>query len=80
MDLWNAECEVLAEDVTASPAWTPHGVPRCPRDESCAQYDGKRCRAMGQRPHDICEPCVERMAELLGPFRRSGPAHAPGHE
>lgn len=71
IDTWPQECETLAEDVTASPSWTTYGVPLCSSEE-CGQYDGKRCRAMGRRPSTICEPCVERMAEILGPARGLG--------
>jgi hypothetical protein len=28
-------------------------------------WQGDACRAMGSRPSPICEPVVERMAELL---------------
>jgi hypothetical protein len=40
------------------------GVPLC-SEEGCAQYDGKRCRELGQRPGRICEPGVRLMASLI---------------
>jgi len=33
------------------------GVPFC-AESDCPLYDGKRCRAMGFRPSNICEPAV----------------------
>jgi len=40
---------------------TIEGVPYCEKDDTCPQYDGKRCRAMGCRPSSICEPSVRVM-------------------
>ena len=55
------EIEDLSE---ARPEWsTGTDVPYC--DEACPQYDGKRCRLLGQRPGAICEPAVAEMAGLL---------------
>ena len=39
------------------------GVPFC--NENCPQHDGKRCRVLGMRPDNICEPTVVEMARLL---------------
>jgi hypothetical protein len=58
---WKTEVEDLTE---AQPAWSDELVPHC-SDDSCQQYDGKRCRIIGCRPGSICEPAVDRMAELL---------------
>jgi hypothetical protein len=57
---WQAEVAKRAE---AKPSWSD-GVPFCSLDD-CAQYDGKRCRALGFRPGNICEPVVIEMARLL---------------
>ena len=46
------------------PSWDGVGVPHCTED-GCANYDGKRCRLMGQRPGELCRPVVEAMAEML---------------
>lgn len=41
------------------------GVPFCAEND-CQMYDGKRCKAMGFRPGNICEPAViELVAELV---------------
>lgn len=32
-------------------------VPYC-AEEACPSYDGKRCRVLGHRPGNICEPQV----------------------
>lgn len=41
-----------------------NGVPFC-SEEACQQYDGKRCRELGQRPGTICEPEVIDMTALI---------------
>lgn len=45
------------------PHWDGAGVPFC--SEECSHHDGKRCRLIGQRPGNICEPAVEKMAKAL---------------
>jgi hypothetical protein len=57
---WALEIEALTD---AKPAWDDEMIPRC--SEDCPHHDGKRCRALGQRPDGICEVAVERMADLL---------------
>ena len=44
------------------------GIPYCSY-EACAQYDGKRCRAMAHRPASLCEPQVADMARELAAYR-----------
>jgi hypothetical protein len=58
---WPQEVDELTE---AQPQWSDELVPFC-SDEKCSQYDGKRCRVLGMRPGNICEPAVDKMAELL---------------
>ena len=41
-----------------SPTRYDDGLPRCSLDE-CGLYDGKRCRALGHRPYEHCEPALE---------------------
>lgn len=46
--------------------WSPrpkstNGVPFCTY-EDCPEYDGKRCKMMGFRPSQICEPAVQQMS------------------
>lgn len=36
------------------------GIPFC-SDDSCPEYDGKRCRLLGSRPGNICEPAVDEL-------------------
>lgn len=48
----------------AAPNWANDGVPLCSEDE-CPSYDGKRCRLLGFRPDNICEPAVAEMAHQL---------------
>ena len=57
---WTTEIEEMLE---VEPDWDDELVPRC--SEHCPQYDGKRCRLLGQRPGAICEPAVAEMAGLL---------------
>lgn len=47
---------------SAQPKWHG-GVPYCSL-EDCRRYDGKRCDAQGMRPQNICEPVVQRLAQL----------------
>lgn len=35
------------------------GVPFC--SDNCPQHDGKRCRLLGLKPGNICEPGVDRI-------------------
>lgn len=44
------------------------GIPYCSY-EACAQYDGKRCREMAQRPASMCEPQIADMARELAAYR-----------
>lgn len=46
------------------------GVPYCSAD--CRHHDGKRCRLLGFRPGNICEPAVIAMAETIEEWRQSG--------
>lgn len=39
------------------------GIPFC--NTECPHHDGKRCRLLGLRPSNICEPAVSGMAEML---------------
>jgi len=53
-------------EAPAAPNWafTQGGyVPFC--QESCPHHDGKRCRVMGLRAPNICEPVVVQMSRLL---------------
>lgn len=45
-----------------------HGVLFC-TEEKCCQYDGKRCRLIGFRPGNICEPAVRQLIIDLKPRR-----------
>lgn len=57
------------------PKWT-EGVPFC-AEENCPEYDGKRCRMMGFRPSQICEPAVRQMsADLAAVTKRVDAAEA----
>jgi hypothetical protein len=38
-----------------APSPDRNGLPLCSQEE-CPQYDGKRCRELGFRPHHFCEP------------------------
>lgn len=67
MTPWRDAVEDLGGGVRAAPSWERGDVPACAED--CVLYDGKRCRATGFRPSSICEPVVERMAELLSELR-----------
>lgn len=44
------------------------GIPHCSYD-ACAQYDSKRCNALGYRPSGLCEPQVADMARDLAAYR-----------
>jgi hypothetical protein len=44
------------------------GIPYCSY-EACAQYDGKRCRELAQRPDSLCEPQISDMARDLAAYR-----------
>lgn len=66
---WKRE---IQNELGAGPNWTDDHVPLC--SESCAQYDGKRCRLLGARPSSTCEPVVALMAERLNATR---PKDAP---
>lgn len=44
------------------------GIPYC-SFEACAQYDGKRCRELAQRPASMCEPQIADMARDLAAYR-----------
>ena len=45
------------------PAMDLDGLPRC--TENCPQHDGKRCRLLGLRPSEFCEPALEQQREAL---------------
>lgn len=47
-----------------NPKTDAKGIPWC-TDDGCPLYDGKRCRATGFKPSNICEPAVEAMAEKI---------------
>ena len=50
------------------------GVPFC--TEECRQHDGKRCRLLGFRPGNICEPAVvDLVAKLRAAERTQALAH-----
>jgi hypothetical protein len=49
-------------DVKRMPRWDDD-IPWC--DESCPQHDGKRCREIGFRPGNICEPEVRDLVIRL---------------
>lgn len=51
-----------------APLFSTDGVPHCSYD-ACAQYDGKRCREIGQRAGGLCEPQVAQMARDLAAYR-----------
>lgn len=59
---WKRRCEQMGDE-RAAPEWAT-GVPMCSED-ACALYDGKRCRALGCRPGNICEPAVANMADII---------------
>lgn len=46
----------------------PAPTGRCVEDE-CPSFDGKRCRAIGFRPGEWCEPWVLAMREELVQLR-----------
>lgn len=50
------------------------GVPMC--TTACPEHDGKRCRLLGLRPSDICEPAVRQMADELVRLRAMIPSSA----
>jgi hypothetical protein len=70
MITWRIDAQAAAgnEDDAAKPVWSDE-VPFC--DGACPHYDGKRCRVMGLRPDNICEPVVAEMAKMLsaGPVK-----------
>lgn len=41
-------------------------VPYCAGD-ACPSFDGKRCRVIGHRPSEFCEPAVIELARRAGP-------------
>jgi len=47
----------------AQPDIDDRGVPYC--TESCLEHDGKRCKLLGARPGNLCEPEVAIMAGTL---------------
>jgi len=47
----------------ALPDIDDRGVPYC--TESCPEHDGKRCKLLGHRPGNLCEPMVIEMVEDL---------------
>jgi len=47
-------------NITHTPSIGDNGTPYC--NPECGAYDGKRCRLMGLRPGNICEPAVAEMA------------------
>jgi hypothetical protein len=49
----------VSDDTRPDPRIDAGGVGRCPEDESCCHYDGKRCDLMGCRPMTICEPWAQ---------------------
>jgi len=56
----------------ATVRFTGYGVPLSECDD-CNNYDGKRCKLTGFRPHGICEPVVVEMAEMLTATERRKP-------
>lgn len=45
-------------DWSAMPRWTDNGnLPMC-SEGACPEFDGKRCKILGNRPGAICEPAV----------------------
>lgn len=63
-DAWRLDVQAAAgnEDHAAQPVWSSD-VPFC--NGECVHFDGKRCRLMGRRPDNICEPVVAQMAKML---------------
>ena len=61
---WRRDAQSAAgsNDHAALPTWSSD-VPFC--DHQCPHYDGKRCRVLGLRPDNICEPVVQQMAQML---------------
>ena len=55
-------------DSTPAPKLDEHGVPFC-TGEKCPVFDGKRCRATGFEPDQLCEPAVR---ELVADRNRLG--------
>ncbi len=47
---------------------TKTGVPFC--TEKCDEYDGKRCRLMGARPAQHCEPALIQITTKLAAYER----------
>lgn len=63
MDRWKTMAlAAVGAEPTPLPVFADK-VPRCSED-SCPQYDGKRCKLMGFRPHGCCEPVIEAMADM----------------
>lgn len=55
--------EAGTEDDPARPQWSQNGTPVC--DETCPHHDGRRCRVLGFRAPEICEPVVVQMGRML---------------
>lgn len=51
-----------SDEHDATPNWIG-GVPLC--TDACPHYDGKRCRVLGMRAPDLCEPVVVQMSRML---------------
>jgi len=59
---WQQRAEFNAP---ATPTWSETKlIPICSQ-EKCAQFDGKRCEALGHQPSNVCEPTVTQMGILL---------------
>jgi len=65
MEKKNSLWKGIAEQRTgAFVEWTEDGIPMC-GDDKCDNFDGKRCKLIGFKPGNICEPIVAEMADRL---------------
>jgi hypothetical protein len=69
MKKWQKTAQIIGGGAYAAPSWDErYCLPN--HSEDCPRFDGKRCDAMGFRPHGVCEPVVIVMAELLTAWER----------
>lgn len=61
---------VLAKDEVAIRPIFRDGIGYCSEDD-CPEFDGKRCRVMGNRPGETCEPWSIENEQAGGQLRKA---------
>ena len=58
-----AQANAAPEHEPAQPTWWLGEPPAC--SEGCPHHDGKRCRLLGLRAPQLCEPVITEMVRML---------------